>query len=94
MLGNLSGWHLMIIVAVMLVIIAVIAAVVVAILVSRRRSAPMPPPTPSGTAARQHPAPPVRTTEQRLAELDELRQRGVVSDVEYAQKREQILREL
>lgn len=34
------------------------------------------------------------STAQRLQQLDELRVRGVVSEVEYAQKREQILREL
>lgn len=38
MLGNLSGWHLVVLIVLMLVIVAVIAAVVVAILAAVRRS--------------------------------------------------------
>lgn len=75
MLGNLSGWHLMIIGVIMLVIIAVVAVVVVAIFVVNRRSA-------APTAA------------QRLQQIDDLRAHGSISPEEYAQKREQVLREL
>lgn len=97
MFSSFSGWHLMIVLAVVIIPIAVIALVVW--LVVRAARSP-------GTAARaslqQAPAqqpsasPDASTPDAsaRLAQLDELRAAGRISDAEYEAKRAQILDEL
>ena len=48
-----------------------------------------------GAAAAHGPAAaPVRPAAERIAELEELRRRGLLSDAEYADKRAEILRSL
>lgn len=78
---QIQGWHILVLIA-----LAVIAAVVVAIVlivkaVSKRSH------TPAADTPRQ-----LSGKEQRLAELDDLRARGQVSDAEYEAARADILR--
>lgn len=78
-MGNLTGWHVLIILGVLLVAALIVVAVVVSIVVSARRRAGS-----SGSSVRVPVA-------QRLAEFDELRDRGAVTATEYDAKRSQLL---
>jgi Short C-terminal domain len=51
-------------------------------------------PAGAAPAAQYPPAPPEPSTAQRLQELETLRATGVISDDEYAAKRQQILADL
>ncbi|WP_166979503.1 c-type cytochrome biogenesis protein CcmI [Paramicrobacterium fandaimingii] len=82
MLGNLTGWHLMIVAAIVLVIVAVvIVAIVLTVVLSRRGSS-----SPDNAAATGIPSP-----ETRMREIERLRQRGVITDAEYEAKRAEII---
>ncbi|SEB61059.1 hypothetical protein SAMN04489806_1278 [Paramicrobacterium humi] len=91
MLGNLSGWHLMIIVAVWLVPAAIITIAAFVIVTYVRKRNPAAPPVMEAGSGVPSPASPL---EHRLRELDELRSKNLISETEYRRKREEILRDL
>lgn len=80
MFYGMGGWHVLVILGVLLVFALVITAIVVPIvLVSRGQ----------GSSDRGAPTP--RSVEARLRELDDLRNRGVISPVEYETQRATII---
>jgi len=77
MIGNLTGWHFLIIAGVLSAVILIALALVFSIVrLARRRPA-----VSGGTA---DPA-------TRLAQLDQLRAKGLVTEAEYDAKRREIL---
>lgn len=78
MLGNLQGYHVLILLAVVIVVIAIVIVVVVSV---RRRSAG------HGDAVHGDPS-------HRIKQLTRLRGQGLVSEEEFEAKRREILREM
>jgi uncharacterized membrane protein len=78
MLGNLQGYHVLILLAVVVVVIAIVIVVVVSV---RRRSAG------HGGALPDDPA-------SRIEQLTRLRDQGMVSEKEFEAKRLEILRQM
>lgn len=83
MLANLSGWHLLIMAAVGFVIVAIVVAVVVLAIVYSRRNANPPAGYPDPTA--------MPSAESRLRDIENLHQRGILTDAEYEAKRAEII---
>ena len=102
MFSSFSGWHLMIVLAVVIIPIAVIALVVWLVVRAARspgtaaraslQQAPAQQPSASPDASTPDASAPDASA--RLAQLDELRAAGRISDAEYEAKRAQILDEL
>ncbi|UOQ89490.1 hypothetical protein MUN74_00755 [Agromyces endophyticus] len=84
MFYGMGGWHVLVILGVMLVFALVVAAIVVPIVLVARHSAT----TDDRSAALP------RTVESRLRELDDLRNRGVISPAEHEAQRAAIIHEL
>ena len=77
MLSNLTGWHFLIIAGVLAAMILIALAIVFLIVhLARRR--------PAGSGGTADPA-------TRLAQLDQLRAQGMVTEAEYDAKRREIL---
>jgi len=88
-----TGWHVLIFLGVLLLLAVVVAAViVVVVLVSRHNggAAPQSAHAP-GYGTQVQPPGPAAT---RLAELEQLRANGQISETEYASKRAEILGDL
>ena len=77
MLSNLTGWHFLIIVGVLAAMILIALAIVFLIVYLARRR-------PAGSGGTADPA-------RRLAQLDQLRAQGLVTEAEYDAKRREIL---
>jgi len=84
MFYGMGGWHVLVILGVMLVFALVVAAIVVPIVLVTRHSA----------TGDDHGAALPRSVESRLRELDDLRNRGVISPAEHEAQRAAIIREL
>ena len=87
MFSGLTGWHVLVVIVVLLVIVAMAAGGAVLIAVIARKAAPTQP-----AAAPQLSSAAQRVS--RLAELDVLHQRGLVTESEFEAKRAQILAEI
>ena len=86
MLGNLTGWHMLILLgSVVVVATVVVALVLVALSLSRRRSAGAS--TGASTGALADPA-------AQIEQLARLRAEGLVSETEYEEKRQELLRRI
>ncbi|MFE6966019.1 SHOCT domain-containing protein [Agromyces sp. NPDC057679] len=92
------SWHFLAIIGVLLLFALIIAAIVVPIVLVTRRSTP-----PAVPQAPQEAAPAVghagapeapRTIEARLRELDDLRDRGVITAAEHEAQRKAIIRDV
>ena len=82
MLGNLTGWHMLMLLGSFVVVAAVVVAlVVVALRLSRRRSA--------GAATAPLPDPAAQ-----IEQLARLRAEGLLSETEYEEKRQELLRRI
>lgn len=82
MLGNLAGWHMLILLgSVVVVATVVVALVLVALSLSRRKSAG------ASTGALPDPA-------AQIEQLARLRAEGLVSETEYEAKRQDLLRRI
>lgn len=84
MFYGMGGWHVLVIFGVLLVFALVVAAIVVPIVLVTRRQG----------AVDDRAAALPRSVEARLRDLDDLRNRGVVSPGEYEAQRAAIIREL
>ncbi|KRF04293.1 hypothetical protein ASH00_14405 [Arthrobacter sp. Soil782] len=78
---QIQGWHILVLIALVMIAALVVAIVLIVKAVSKR----------SHTTAAAAPRQP-SGKEQRLAELDDLRARGQVTDAEYEAARADILR--
>lgn len=83
MFQGFAGWHLIIVVGVLLLIVGIVALIIY--VVTRSRAV-----TDQTTSPQAMP----QSIESRLAELESLRTRGVISDDEYARQRRVILGEI
>lgn len=86
MLGNLSGWHAIILLVVLALIVAFVVVVVLIVRATSRAGSRV---APSAQTMAQQPA-----AAARLAELEGLRVQGLVTADEYEMKRADILSEL
>jgi len=84
MFYGMGGWHVLVILGVMLVFALVVAAIVVPIVLVTRHQ--------GNVDDRGSTLP--RPVESRLRELDDLRNRGVISPAEHESQRAAIIREL
>ncbi|GAA2173547.1 hypothetical protein GCM10009784_08290 [Arthrobacter parietis] len=78
---QIQGWHILVLIALVMIAAVIVAVVLIVKAVSKRSDRP------AAAAPRQ-----LAGKEQRLAELDDLRTRGQVSDAEYEAARADILR--
>ena len=86
MLQNLTGWHMLMLLGLFVVVAAVVVGlVVVALSLSRRRSA-----GPSTGAS----AGPLPDPAARIEQLARLRAEGLLSETEYEEKRQELLRRI
>lgn len=82
MLGNLTGWHLLILLGSVVVVATVfVVLIVVALSLSRRKSA--------GASSGPLPDPAAR-----IEQLARLRAEGLLSETEYEEKRQELLRRI
>ena len=77
MLGNLGGWHLLVILGLLVIVVVAVAVVIIAVQLSRRnvRDDASTPPDPVG----------------QIKRLAQLRDEGLLSDAEFEAKRIEIL---
>lgn len=83
MFQGFAGWHVIIVIGVLLLIVGIAALIIY--VVTRSRAV-----TDETTSPQSMP----QSIESRLAELESLRTRGVISDDEYARQRRVILGEI
>ena len=95
MYSGFVSWHFLAIIGVLLLFALIIAAIVVPIvLVTRRSTQPATPQAPQEAVPTVgYPAVP-RTAEARLRELDDLRDRGVITPAEHEAQRQAIIRDV
>lgn len=97
MLNGLTGWHVLVILGVLIVMAAVAVAVILLAVRLARRPAPGVPAVAAGPSVAGTNPPRASSAElraARLAELDDLSARGLLSVSEYEAKRAEILGEI
>lgn len=92
---GLSGWHVLIILTVLILLAAVVVGIIFLGVFLARRAAPgVPAPAASAPAPSRPESSPAELRAGRLAEIEDLRTTGLLSQSEYEAKRAEILGEI